>query len=413
MARYTGSPGHLNPAADAAGLLRRVGFVTLAVALPVAAMVSRRASVLLAPIGVALLVAAALVENPGWFAKRLQKVFVTTSAALLMLLAVWVFLAAAWSPFAATAPDKAASIIIAILAGLIGAAALPERMRASNLNLIALGVGLAAIFALAFVIRTQILFRLPPINDAQASLGRGFAVLAVLVWPAVAWLLSRERIGQALALAALATIVALARLGQGGALALIIGAGVFGAMTLRPAVAGRILGTLVAILVLIAPLLAFTGPILARFVGFPALAQSLSTWADIIVTSPVKLLTGHGLDTALYGKISGVLPLSAPSGFLFEVWHELGLVGAMIVATLLWLAIRAATRMSRPLAAGGVAAYMTAFIVAVTDQAAMQGWWLFTLATAGILFTAIARGQFRTERPKIVFGFRRKEAPLP
>ncbi len=409
MTRYSGTPGHLEPAADAAALLRRVGFVTLAVALPVAAMVSRRASVLLAPIGVILLIIAALVENPGWFAKRLQRIFTTRTGAVLVLLGVWVFLAAAWSPFTATAPDKAASIVFAILAGLTGAAALPERMRASNLNLIAVGAGLATVFALIFIFRTQVLFKLPPINDANASLGRGFAVLAVLVWPAVAWLLSRNRTKEALALAGLATLIALARIGQGGAAAMIIGASVYAAMIFRPVIVGRFLGLAIALVVLAAPVSAFLWPPLARVLGATGLVAGASAWADIIVSAPVKLLTGHGLDSALYGKITGLLPLSAPSGVLFEIWHELGMVGAIIVATLLFWAITSATRMPTPLAAGGVAAYLTAFVLAVMDQASMQGWWLFTLSTAGILFTAIARGQYRTDRPKIVFKFRRND----
>jgi uncharacterized membrane protein SirB2 len=413
MTRYSGTPGHLEPAADAAALLRRVGFVTLAVALPVAAMVSRRASVLLAPIGVILLIIAAIVENPAWFAKRLKRIFTTRTGALLVLLGAWVFFAAAWSPFKATAPDKAASIAFAILAGMTGAAALPERMKASNLNLIAVGAGLAAVFALIFMFRTQVLFNLPPINDANASLGRGFAVLAVLVWPAVAWLLSRNRTTEALVLAGLATVIALARIGQGGTAAMIMGAGVYVTMTLRPPLIGRLLGAGIAFVVVAAPLSAFLWPPLASVFGTTGLVAGASAWADVIMASPVKLLTGHGLDSALYGKISGILPLSAPSGFLFEIWHELGMVGAIIIATLLFGAINAATRMPAPLAAGGVAAYLTAFVLAVMDQAAMQGWWLFTLATVGILFTAIARGQYRTDRPKAAFKLRRNDLPGP
>lgn len=54
----------LDPATDAALLLRRIGFGTLALVLPLAALVSRRAAVVLVPIGIALLIIATLVEDP-------------------------------------------------------------------------------------------------------------------------------------------------------------------------------------------------------------------------------------------------------------------------------------------------------------------------------------------------------------
>ena len=47
--------GRLDPATDAAMLLRRIGFATLALALPLASLVSRRAAVVLAPIGIHLI----------------------------------------------------------------------------------------------------------------------------------------------------------------------------------------------------------------------------------------------------------------------------------------------------------------------------------------------------------------------
>jgi thiol:disulfide interchange protein len=51
------------------------------------------------------------------------------------------------------------------------------------------------------------------------------------------------------------------------------------------------------------------------------------------------------------------------------------------------------------LAAGGVAAYVTAFALTALGFATLQPWWLMTLAAVALLFSAIARGQYRTERP--------------
>jgi hypothetical protein len=133
----------------------------------------------------------------------------------------------------------------------------------------------------------------------------------------------------------------------------------------------------------------FSGPV----------GASLAVWADVVLADPLRLITGYGLDTVLRGKISGALPGNAPTTLLFETWYELGLVGAASAALCLWFAIMAAGRMSGSLAAGGVAAYATAFVLAALGFATLQTWWLMTLAAVAVLFTAIARGQYRTDRP--------------
>jgi hypothetical protein len=147
------APGPLDPTADAAKLFRRIGFATLALALPLAALVSRRAGVVLAPIGVGLLVAAMVMEQPLGFARSLRATLTSHAGFLLTALTGWIVLSATWSPFAGAATEKAMNIVFAVALGVMGAAALPERMRASNLNLIALGVGAASV--LAFVRRWE------------------------------------------------------------------------------------------------------------------------------------------------------------------------------------------------------------------------------------------------------------------
>jgi hypothetical protein len=220
--------------------------------------------------------------------------------------------------------------------------------------------------------------------------------------------MSRERMIGALALAACAAVVALTRIGQGGAAVILIGALVFGAMSARPALTSRAVKIALAGLFILAPLTPFllAGP--AQALGWTGIAASLDAWADLIMAYPVKLITGHGLDSVLRGKFANLLPVAAPSNIVFEVWHELGAVGALAAAGALWFAIDAASRMPGPLAAGGVAAYVTAVVLAMAGVGVMQGWWLFTLAVAGILFLAIARGQFRTERPQVSAIFDRR-----
>ena len=53
----------IDPAQDAAALLRRIGFFGLFVVLPVLAQVARRASVIIAPIAVILLIIASVIDR--------------------------------------------------------------------------------------------------------------------------------------------------------------------------------------------------------------------------------------------------------------------------------------------------------------------------------------------------------------
>jgi hypothetical protein len=387
----------LDPAADAALLLRRIAFGTLALVLPLASLVSRRAAVVLVPIGVVLLIIAALIEDPGGFGTMLKRSVLSLPGMILIGLVAWSVLSLVWSPYTTSAADKAGNLVLAVLLGFCGHAALPERMRASNLNLAPLGTGVAATFALALIVVAALRH-----TDAEpGSVERGISVILIMAWPALAWLLSRERGLSALGLALVVGLLALTRFEDGEAAAMICGAVAFGAVSANREKSAAIVAAILAGLMLLAPILPFLLiPILSRFPdGAGAAAQSLSVWADVVSSAPVQLITGHGLDTVLRGRMIGALPQSAPTTLLFETWYELGLVGAAAAATCLYFAVRAAGRMPGALAAGGVAAFTTAFALSAFGFATLQPWWLMTLTAVVLMFGAIARGQYRTDRP--------------
>lgn len=389
----------LDPAADAALLLRRIGFGTLALALPIASLVSRRAAVVLAPIGVVLLIISALIEEPRHFATMLKRQFASLPGLILIGLAAWALLSLVWSPFTLSAGEKAGNLVLAVALGFCGTAALPERMRASNLNLAPLGIGIAALFALALIVAAAL--RQP--NAEPGSVERGVSVILIMAWPALAWLLSRERGLSALGLALAVGLLALTRFEDGETVAMIFGAAAFGAVSASRERATQVVATLIAGLMLLAPILPF---LLIPFAplfpdGAGDFVQSLAVWTDVVSREPIQLLTGHGLDTVLRGRMSGILPQAMPTTLLFETWYELGIVGAAAAASCLYVAIRAAGRMPGALAAGGVAAFTVAFALSVLGFATLQPWWLMTLTAVVLLFGAIARGQYRTVRPAV------------
>jgi hypothetical protein len=404
----------LDPATDAALLLRRIGFATLALALPLASLVSRRAGVVLVPIGVVLLVISSLVEEPGKFVHALKRSVLSRAGFILVGLVGWAILSLIWSPYTLSASEKASNLALAVLLGFLGTAALPERMRASNLNLVALGTGLAAIFALALIVAAALRDTDPAINPG--SVERGISVVLIMAWPALAWLLSRDRGLSALGLAVVTSLLALTRFEDGEAVAMICGAVAFGAVYANRAKAVRIIALLVGGLMLLAPLLPFLlAPVVSALpASLSEFAHSLDIWADIVTRAPVQLITGHGLDTVLRGTTTGTLPSQTPTTLLFETWYELGIVGAAAGATCLYFAISAAGRMPGALAAGGVAAYVTAFSLAALGFATLQPWWLMTLASVALLFTAVARGQYRTDRPSApAYNRRKTDMPAP
>ncbi|MCO5089396.1 peptide ABC transporter permease [Bosea sp. (in: a-proteobacteria)] len=389
----------LHPATDAALLLRRIGFGTLALVLPLAALVSRRAAVVLVPIGVALLIIAMLIEEPRKFVATLRDLVLSRPGVILIGLIGWAFLSLVWSPFPVTAAEKAGNLMLAVVLGFVGLSALPERMRSSNLNLVALGTGSAGLFALGLIAVSA----LRHAETVPGAVERGVSIILIMAWPALAWLLSRERGLSALGLALVVTLLALTRFEDGETLAMIFGAAAFGAVTVNPRRATRVIATIVAGLMLFAPVLPFLLAPLVQVLPDSAdgFAQMLSIWADVIRQSPVELITGHGLDTVVRGQMSGTLPQPAPATLLFETWYELGLVGAAAGAACLYFAIRAAGRMTGALAAGGVAAFTTAFALSVFGFAPLLPWWLMTLTAVMLLFGAVARGQYRTDRPAV------------
>ena len=232
----------LDPAADAARLLRRIGFATLALVLPLAALVSRRAAVVLVPIGIALLIIAALIEEPGQFIAGLKAALLSRPGLILLGLIAWSALSLVWSPYPGAAAEKAGNLALAVALGFVGLSALPERMRASNLNLAALGTGVAGIFALGLIIVSALRHADAP----QGAVERGVSIILIMAWPALAWLLSRERGMTALGLALIVGLLALTRFEDGETMAMIFGAVAFGAVTASREGATKAVATIVA-----------------------------------------------------------------------------------------------------------------------------------------------------------------------
>jgi hypothetical protein len=119
-----------------------------------------------------------------------------------------------------------------------------------------------------------------------------------------------------------------------------------------------------------------------------------------VVNEPLRLITGHGFETALRGRAVGLVSPQAPITVLFEIWYELGFVGATAGSFALYKAIRSSGQGHPLLVPAIMASFATAFAFACLGIGTAQIWWFTALAVVVLLFVAAERGQFRTTRPK-------------
>lgn len=319
-----------DPARDAAALLRRLGFLMLFVAVPVVALVGRRAVVVLAPIALVLLVLAAALDGNHRPLRPVLSRLLNARMALAGALAVgWCALSIAWTPFPGPAAERLANVLAAVALTFAGYLALPDRMRSANLYLVPIGVGAAALAAVLLGLFGGASMRAGLEEDGAFE--RGLTLLALLVWPATAWLRSRGRDLESLGLAVLVAMALVLAPRATPLVAMAFGALAFAATAWRPRIGVAATAGIAGGILALAPLLPFLLQPLARWLAGPLdpLTRSLGVWRRVVASEPVRLVTGHGFETALRGRLVGLIPGNAPHSLPFELWYELGIVGAL------------------------------------------------------------------------------------
>lgn len=404
MVTHTRTPP-LDPAADAAALLRRLGFAILMVVLPLASFLSRRSTIVLAPVGVSLLIVSSIIEAPPRGLGRAARSWATYPSGVAgLLLIVWSGMSVLWAPDQGEAFDKLFNILQAVLLALLGVSLLPDRVRASNLYLVSIGVAVSALLALALLaVRPR-----AALLGETATFERGLTGLSIALWPAVAWLESRSRRGVAAALGiATAAAIISARLWVPIA-GFTAGAIIYALAMWRPLPANRAVAWGTAGILLVMPLIAILlSPAATLLLAEGhALRGAVAAWQTLILGDPGSFVIGHGLDTLLPARLDATLPAGAPQGLPFELWFELGAIGAILAAVTLYFVVRGFEGLTRGPAGSGrlvpglLAAVATAFTLSCLGVGTAFPWWVSTLAVTVIAFSAIARGQFRTSRPK-------------
>ena len=385
-------------AADAARLLLRLGVAILALGLPVIALMSRRAGFILFPISGALILLAAMLRASPDAPRRLVGAFGSRLGAAALFLVCWAALSLIWTPFRAEAMDHVLRIVATGLFAAAAAAALPRHTRSSDLYLLPIGAAAGAALAI------MLAFSAAPVAPADMethALPRGIAALSVLVWPALGALGARQHWAFAVALFLAVAAAAALNFAPISLTALGCGALAFAAARGDLTHVSRGLGGLAALLLIGAPLLLVLGDaLIAARGGEPSeFARSVAESAAIIKTDPARLLTGHGFDAAVRSVQAGFLPAATPRSLLFEIWYDLGALGALGLSAVFYLCFAAAGRSGAaagPALAGGLT---TCLVFALAGLHTTQVWWITLLASGLVATTLVVRGQYRTSRP--------------
>ena len=393
-----------DPGLEAAGLLLRVGMAILCLVVPLIIFFTRRSVVVLVPIGLTIIILASAIKAEDFSVfSRLKAVLFNPAGAAAIMFCLWLIASFAWTPFPVDSLEKLFKALGTITLVAAACLALPERMRAPNLNLITLGAFLAALLAIGIV--AALIFRREMVTIEGVTLARASVTLSLLTFAAMAWLLTRAQtlVAAILALMAGAGITLL-----GSKIALLMfatGMLTFLLSTLQARATAWLLGLTTAFAVLCAPAIAIAAhwSNLSLFSPVELLRQPLlafGRWGDLIMSEPLRLMTGHGFDTATRARSIGYISPDMPRGVVFEIWYELGLVGAVTMAILLLSAFVGATQLPRTMTASLTAAFAAVYVFTVIGDGIFQIWWLSSLGVIAIAFMSICNGQHRTVRPK-------------
>lgn len=386
-----------DPAGEAAALLRRIGFVGLMVGLPVAAFAARTGPVLVVAIAIPLIVAASLIDGARRPARTSIEALLGSPALLAVAVAAgWAVASAAWAP-PSTISTRGSGLIGTL--GVVGLGfsayfALPDRMRSANLYPMTVGAAVSACLGLSLWVGWT--------GEGAAETARrserGFAILVVVTWPALAWLRSRGRDMEAFGLAVLVAATAAFAPTPVPVVAFAIGALAYlvvGASERTGAVA---VGAMLALVILSGPLLVVGLARIAPALGWDWL-RALADWQEALLRSPARLLTGHGSGSLRADPAAAGLQqvFGAP---LLGAWYELGIVGATAAAAAVFFVLRGAAASFGPLRPGLAGGTVTGFGLALSGIDGGALWWPAALAATVLLFLATERGQFRTRRPR-------------
>ncbi len=385
---------------------------------------------LVAPMGITVLFVVNALTALGVLAGRGRAAKLPPSWLVVVLIAIPALglVSALWSVIPDESALRALKVALLLAAGLviIAAAATAERPPARQVAA-ALLAGLALATVLALTDHVGLLEWREDIDPSFAPrrglYNRGATVMLLLAWLAVLALLRMGRARLAAALYVAAGLLIVLKLGSGASMVVwVLSATVFAAWMLARGRLPAAFGVVVAAACFAAPLVVAALPtpsttdLDSRFLP-SSWSHRLIIWQFAAERIAERPLLGWGMDASR--RMPGgreVLPwrmdadANNPEGWMstvqrmplhphslsLQVWLELGLAGAAILAALLYLLVARAARAGGAIAAqaANVALVFAAMVISNISYGAWQSWWLSTLwliAAVAVLLTPSVR----------------------
>lgn len=385
---------------DAANLLLRLGAAIAFVATPALQLISQRAIFILPPIAAALFLTAGAVLAPRLSARQIFGLYPSPVGLSAAFFGFWMALSLAWTPYPAEAAPRLIKAVLTLLAILPVAASLPERTRTANLYFLPLGVALTA--AGALILSTPPFLPAPHASlaaQAGENLAIGVETALLLLWPALAATQMRQRAALSIGVAIVTLAAAMLVPAPIALAANAVAALVFWAAIRRPAAIGRIAGWIAAAVVVFAPAAPWIAELLGPAGATPGVWAGLAAWRDRMAQDGLRLFLGHGFNFVSSGFWRGYLPILTPHSALYEIWTDLGLIGALAAAVLVKSSFCAAGEQTDRIAPYGLAALTYVFMMGAAGAGTTQAWWITSLTICLLAFALLLRGDYKTSRP--------------
>lgn len=382
----------LDPAVAVAGLLTRLGIFSLIVLVPMLAIISRRAVAVFVPLATILLfLAAALDGRIGQAILRSLRKLGSFPAIALVALLLFATASLLWTPRFDAAADRLLALTATLALILATVAALPEKTRPSDANLAPIGVAMATItLAASFLPGLPLGEVIGPGSATETQ--RAAMLLVMLVWPATAALLARNRLWAAWAIAvALALTLWLVR-DLVVIAAFVLSGAAFLAALWRPILAIRVAGAIAIALLLLAPGLGWLMSVYGGFLIPSQGDETVAVWRDVTHAIPSRPGLGWGFEASasLVRTISNT-PLGSPRNAGLQLWLELGAVGVVLATIAIVVGLRAIERASLILRPTALAVFVAAGTMMFGGLAAWSVAWVTAIGLAVILTAFVGR----------------------
>jgi hypothetical protein len=304
----------------------------------------------------------------------------------------------AWTVFPLPAGERFFKTFGTGLLVALAASCLPDKTKTSNLNLIPIGLAVTVLATLALILVNAANFKGG--TDLETSLlQRSVITLVLLIWPALGVLSLRERWMAAGGLAVLVAVAVIGAWARISLMAMAIGALAFAGAMSQPIWTARVAAVIFSLLFAAAPAWAFLTRFFVNALGITeSFAAPMVVWADLMVHEWPRVFTGHGLVMAAGGVSMGYLPTEIPTSLMFEIWYDLGIVGAWAFAVLIFAGFSVAGRMPANVAPALIAGLVAGLTIAVFGLATEQIWWVTLLAIDALAFACLVKGSHRGKK---------------